>query len=733
MGFVQAKIESSVETSPQLIESLHMAREVALKTDVAEVLPVHLLLAMLEDDESSFLLEAYGVDFKKIRVQLGKMVQKQSLPKTSDKHAVFSQSIEAIMQHAREQAQKNALGEVDSNLILAVVLSEKSGFLEKLLAPYDLDLSGVLQYLELREGKTVNIEPLPSLQAPNLPPAPKPALRAPVNKPTMPQAAPTSAPKAAPVSTTAEKPLESTATNQQQMAATATAPHDGQQTPSPSPVARTPQQSAKTALPEASATHEIKPSLSPAPPQGQPPRPVSAPAANPTQQINITPNQPASIQTPAQPPIAAAMRPPAFSGISAVPAQDIGAPAPSARPPAIPVAPSKPAQEKAAAPSGLRSMMSGLSKAFTGKTIKKSAPSSRKNTSAKTKALEITPVFPKPRQPVVSPTPVPMNAPLPPTPASLPGPLSTPAVTPAALVTTTAANNNQSSPSTPLLVEQQPQTTPAPEPTEPEASEPAPTTAPAPAPDLAVTPIPVPIQTPPAQTVEALVNKPAPDKLETATPSTTSVQKALTNRPAKRRRATPTSLGAHESLSATGSVLEKGRLVEAVPRKMKVNKPSKAEVRITRAQMDEINNEFDDLSSSHVHELAVTEAMTVQLRAPGSGFHIENLSPQTQWIDRNQRHIDDADFGVWRWNVTPTRSGKARLQLVISARTVDDEGTIHIADIPDKIIELSVNRDHAQILKKAGFLAVAILASIALGRFGEPAYEWLLSMVAQFR
>lgn len=735
MGFVQAKIESSVETSPQLIESLHMAREVALKTDVAEVLPVHLLLAMLEDDESSFLLEAYGVDFKKIRVQLGKMVQKQSLPKTSDKHAVFSQSIEAIMQHAREQAQKNALGEVDSNLILAVVLSEKSGFLEKLLAPYDLDLSGVLQYLELREGKTVNIEPLPSLQAPSLPPAPKPALRAPVNKPAMPQAAPTSTPKAAPISTTAEKPLESTVTKEQRMAATEPTPRDGQHTPSPSPVPRTPQQSVKTAPPEASAAHEIKPSLPPAPPQGQPPRPVSTPAVTPTQQVNITPNQPASIQTPVQPPMAPAVRPPAYSGISAVPAQDIGAPAPSARPPAISVAPSKPAQKTAAAPSGLRSMMSGLSKAFTRKAIKKSASSSRKETSAKTKALEITPIPPKPRQSVTSPVAAPINAPLPPIPASLPGPLPAPAAT----LMAPAANNNQSSPSTPPLVEPQPLTTPAPEPTEPEASKPtpapapAPTPAPAPAPDLAVTPTPAPIQTPSAQTVEALVNKPVPDELETTTPPTTSVQKVLTNRPAKRRRATPTSLGAHESLSATGSVLEKGRLVEAVPRKMKVNKPSKAEVRITRAQMDEINNEFDDLSSSHVHELAVTEAMTVQLRAPGSGFHIENLSPQTQWIDRNQRHINDADFGVWRWNVTPTKSGKARLQLVISARTVDDEGTIHIADIPDKIIELSVNRDHAQILKKAGFLAVAILASIALGRFGEPAYEWLLSMVAQFR
>ena len=82
-------------------------------------------------------------------------------------------------------------------------------------------------------------------------------------------------------------------------------------------------------------------------------------------------------------------------------------------------------------------------------------------------------------------------------------------------------------------------------------------------------------------------------------------------------------------------MLEKGRLIEAVPRKMKMNKPSRAEVRITREQLDEINSEFEDLSSSHIHDLAVTEAMTVQLRAPGSGFHIENLSSPNP-VDRPQ-------------------------------------------------------------------------------------------------
>ncbi len=234
------------------------------------------------------------------------------------------------------------------------------------------------------------------------------------------------------------------------------------------------------------------------------------------------------------------------------------------------------------------------------------------------------------------------------------------------------------------------------------------------------------------QTVDTLLNQPAPPPpVQPRTNDDAPAPRTRPNRPARRRRAKAVGLNARENLSATGSVLEKGRLVENVPRRMRVNRASKAEVRITRAQMKEITSEFDDLSSSHVHELAVTEAMTVQLRAPGSGFHIENLSPQTQWIDRNQRHIDDADFGVWRWNVTPTKAGKSRLQLVISARTVDDEGTIHIADMPDKIIELSVSRDHGQMIRQAGIIAAVALAGVLAGRFGDTAWSLATKLAGQ--
>ena len=631
MGLVHAKIEIGIETSPQLIESLHTAREMALQANAAEVLPMHLALAMLEDDESSFLLEAYGVNFDKVRIQLSKQARAQAQPKTNDRHAVFSPAIEALMQHAREQAQKNALGEVDGNLILAIVLSQESGTLAKLLKPYDLDTSGVLQYLELREGKTVDIDPLPALQA-KTPPSVNRARGE--NLKNTPASAPASL---HPAKSVPPAPLAMSLSPQNTGPTAASipqnqpdfAPHQPHESSIQHPLVNNSNDPFQGAV--AKAPHMPPPS-----------------SMKPNQEATALPSSPvpAAIPIPApMPPHVAARPTPINGGPLPMPVGQNSIPVPIPPSPKVPApsnleAGSANASTPDPAPSRFRSMISGLGKALKSK----SAP--------------------------------PLNDML---------ETATPVPTPS------AADRVQTLPAAK----------------------------------------PVHLKGPTTQSVDQLVNQPVPGPVQGAGNGPTFAQMAQQNRPAKRRRAIPSSLGANESLSATGSVLEKGRLVENVPRRMKVNQSSKAEVRITRAQMEEINNEFDNLSDSHIHELAVTEAMTVQLRAPGHGFHIENLSPQTQWIDRNQRHVHDADFGVWRWNVTPTKSGKARLQLVISARTVDDEGTIHIADIPDKIIELGVYRDHAQILRRAGILTIVALAGLALGRYGETAYQWLAALATQ--
>lgn len=746
MGLIQPNIETSIETSPQLIESLHMAREVALQSDVAEVLPVHLVLAMLEDDESSFLLEAYGVDFKKIRAQLGKLAQKQAQQKTPERHAVFSPGIELIMQHAREQAQKNGLGEVDSNLILAVILSERSGFLEKLLTPYDLDTSGVLQYLELREGKTIDIDPLVTQQ----PPAPQPAAKITPNTPPTASTPASQAPAPQASASASQAPIakqgglvsqdlgESTPKSQLQSPPAKQPDVHTKQLQSP-PLENHPRQPAGQ-VPQKPGTIPHKSPLT-APPPTQNPALTPAPLA-PMQNLAPAPapiSTPVAVAMPVAMPVPVPATPPARQNNAAsIPdltsaVKQALAPAPAsliiAPPQKIPLPVSDNTTKELDAPSNQRSLFGKMSKMVSGKFRKKTIETPADEKIQKEPPATRVAVAPaNPPAPIDAPVqdaapaiaPPPNNAPTkapqaaPATSPQAAAPMATPVsgvgvVAPTKLMTA-AANNNQSAAPAGTNLLSQPQIAPA-------------------------TPI-APATTgenneAATQSIDTLVNPPAPEVLQESSAPQALSRTSLHNRPARRRRTAPASLGAHESLSATGSVLEKGRLVENVPRRMKVNNPSKAEVRITRAQLEEINNEFDDLSSNHIHELSVTEAMTVQLRAPGSGFHIENLSPQTQWIDRNQRHINDADFGIWRWNVTPTTSGKARLQLVISARTVDDQGTIHIADIPDKIIEIGVSADYSQILKRTGLISVIAIIGVLVGRYGETAYQWISKIAAQ--
>jgi hypothetical protein len=623
--------DNMIETSPHLIESLHAAREMALRAQAAEVLQAHLIMAMLSDDESSFLLEAYGVDFDKLRKRLEKIAREHISPQSSGRQAVFSQAIEIIMSHAREQASRNALAEVDSNLVLAVMISEKNGYLGKMLLPYDLDVSGVLQYLELREGKTIAIDDLPPLPKP--PKTPPQAKKGAASSPKAGDGAP---PRP-------QSPASSDKQNGGENGGASGADGAGVRGRSENNIGG-----------GAHAHEKSAPKINGRPAAGPAARPMAAPRAIPedgTTAKNIVP-----APTPEDNKNASGAqrrnnipRPGAIIGQPAAGANAANSPGPSSKP--------LPAPGSAPGPS----------------------PDGAKANNAHAAGA----VKPPSRAPDA-----------------------------------TGANMNKSGGAKATMGEAlraqiQPKLTPAHQP----AGSPG-----------------AGIKAKGHKDDEAISRLMAQAQNENARPPSTAADAALParklpNRPARRRRAEPGGIGVRESLSATGSVLEKGRLIETIPRRMAVRKASRAEVRITRAQMDEIASEFENLSASHVHELAVTEAMTVQLRAPGGSFHIENLSPQTQWIDRNQRHVDDADFGVWRWNVTPVRAGKARLQLVVSARTVDEHGAIHIADIPDKIIDININRDYGRSLKRAGLLTAVLLSGVIIGKFGQSAYNWIAGVI----
>ncbi len=168
--------------------------------------------------------------------------------------------------------------------------------------------------------------------------------------------------------------------------------------------------------------------------------------------------------------------------------------------------------------------------------------------------------------------------------------------------------------------------------------------------------------------------------------------------------------------------IEAGQLVENIPRTMTVGIPMLVEARIAKGGVRVVTQAMQGDGQPQRHEILVTKAMSVRLRAPANGFVIENSSPETQWIDNNLGALGD-DFASWRWTITPKTSGKKQLQLVVSARTVGSDGLAAETVLPDQVIGVKVRTNYSKVAKRwSGWVAAAIVGGL-LGRFGETFFD----------
>ncbi len=151
---------------------------------------------------------------------------------------------------------------------------------------------------------------------------------------------------------------------------------------------------------------------------------------------------------------------------------------------------------------------------------------------------------------------------------------------------------------------------------------------------------------------------------------------------------------------------------------MRVAVASIVEVRIARAEVKAVAQGMQGSNATFRHELTVTKAMSVRLRAPDGGFFIETSSPETQWIDNVHGLMSD-DYASWRWTVTPKLAGRKRLQLVIAARTVGTDGLTAETQLPEQVVEVVVRTNYGQTFKRVAGWAVAAVLGGVLARFGE--------------
>jgi hypothetical protein len=176
--------------------------------------------------------------------------------------------------------------------------------------------------------------------------------------------------------------------------------------------------------------------------------------------------------------------------------------------------------------------------------------------------------------------------------------------------------------------------------------------------------------------------------------------------------------------------VEIGKLVENIPRRMRVAVPTTVEVRIAKSTAKAIADGLQGPGAAWQHEVTITKAMSVRLRSPGGGFWIETTSPETQWIENRALPFAD-DFASWRWTVTPRTSGRKKLQLVVSARTVGSDGLAAETALPDQIIEVKVRTNYGQTMRRvAGWTLAAVVGGL-LAKFGEGAFTIGYLMIAK--
>ena len=143
-----------------------------------------------------------------------------------------------------------------------------------------------------------------------------------------------------------------------------------------------------------------------------------------------------------------------------------------------------------------------------------------------------------------------------------------------------------------------------------------------------------------------------------------------------------------------------GKLVENVPRFMRAGVPVEVEVRLSREESQALMAGLK--GEVHRHSIQTTPAMTVTLQAPDGGFTIQGLSRETQWIDGSYRTqlglLNQADYGAWKWIVTPLSSGKRRLNIVAAAKISGGGGVQAEAALPEQIVEVKVKVNYLRAI-----------------------------------
>jgi neural Wiskott-Aldrich syndrome protein len=163
---------------------------------------------------------------------------------------------------------------------------------------------------------------------------------------------------------------------------------------------------------------------------------------------------------------------------------------------------------------------------------------------------------------------------------------------------------------------------------------------------------------------------------------------------------------------------ERGPLVEAIPRRMRLGYSTEGEVRIAQERIDHLVQALAGrVTPPGYGDPIVMRALTVRLKAQDGGFFIEPLTPETQWVEASPHGVHVEPL-TWRWAVTPREAGKGRLVLQVSMRSIDLDGESEEVGPPDRMVEIKVRGTWVKTLLRRALWLVILGVAFAAGKYG---------------
>lgn len=167
-------------------------------------------------------------------------------------------------------------------------------------------------------------------------------------------------------------------------------------------------------------------------------------------------------------------------------------------------------------------------------------------------------------------------------------------------------------------------------------------------------------------------------------------------------------------VSTAGNPIDPRELGDNFPTKMRDRVPATVEVRIARSAV--LATAAAMRAGAHDNsDTALTRAVTVRLKAPAGGLHVETAAPETQWFDTRGVQRPGDEEVRWRWIVTPHTTGARQLQVSVTIRMIAADGTIIETALPEHATTVKVGSNFRSGFRRMGRGALAVCAGVALG------------------